>query len=327
MLKIKNIHLKNYAGYRDCFFDFQRSDKSFVPISAFFGPNGCGKSNCLHAIRIASSAQSLHGRDNSLFFRKMIFHPDYDPSLPHFASYKEEMKIDATYDEDGEEKKVIISSENGIEKNELTSFHNSIFIDADHPINMKKFYVDSKYEDLFVDIAETVYGFNVSLEKGVVTYEKDMQFTGSAEKNNEIWESFNNEEVGGEKYSTYQDLIITKEDVRVHFKSMSDGERKIATLLRNLCDPSIIEKYDIILIDNIEMHVYMQRHARMIDKILESFPNKQFLVTTHSPILVGVDDPVSNIFVQSHIANKWGEDCLFDISKLKTTDEARKSNL
>ena len=103
----------------------------------------------------------------------------------------------------------------------------------------------------------------------------------------------------------YQDFIIEKGNVNVHYKAMSAGEKKIATLLRNLCDPETIDKSDIVLVDNIEMHVYFKRHKKMLDKILEMFPQKQFIVTTHSGVMI------------DHVREKFGDGCLYDIPIIK----------
>jgi len=293
MLKIKSLRLQNYCGYKDAEFDFTRGN-GVKPVSMFFGPNGCGKSTCLNAINFLGQAKQYAGRDNDLVFRKMTFHPDYDPTLPHFAKYKEPMNVRGVFDLGGEEKIVEISSKEnkdgkveGIVQNDLDGFRNIVFIDADHPMNMKKFQLPGDFSDLFIDIAQVIYGYKVSLGKAVKTFEKD------------------SEEEEGESYVFYQDLMIDKGDAIVHFKSMSDGERKIATLLRNLCDPSVMDRSDVIMVDNVEMHIYFKRHAKMMDKLISCFPEKQFIVTSHSGILI------------EHVGKNYGEDCLFDVSVIK----------
>ena len=130
-------------------------------------------------------------------------------------------------------------------------------------------------------------------------------------------DSYNKLKNDKRKVVFYQDFILDKGDVKVHFKSMSDGERKIATLLRSLCDPAQMDRSDIVLIDNLEMHVFVARHAKMVKKLLEVFPTKQFIVTSHSAVLVGANDPDLNIFIPSFVGKTYGEDCLFDVPKIK----------
>jgi len=67
---------------------------------------------------------------------------------------------------------------------------------------------------------------------------------------------------------------------------MSGGEKKVATMLRYLCDPEYMARYEIILIDNIEKEVYYKRHIPMVRKLLDIFPNKQIIATTHSGDLI-----------------------------------------
>ena len=299
MLKLKKLYLQNYCGYQDAEFDFTRPDGSIKPISVFFGPNGCGKSTCLNAVDLLGNAQQFMGRDNDLVFRKMTFHPDYDPTLPHFAKHEVEMSIRGVFEADGEEKIVELSSTRGVVANELASWRNIVYIDADHPMNMKKFQLPADRAELFLDIAETVYGYHVSLGKAVATYEENW------DGRSDTYEKFSKGDLGGEKYDYFLDLTIDKGDAIVHFKSMSDGERKIATLLRNLCDPVVIDRSDVVMVDNIEMHIYFKRHAKMIDKLVSCFPEKQFIVTTHSGIMI------------DHIGKTFGEDCLFDVPTIK----------
>lgn len=310
MLRIKKLILIQYAGYRHVEFDFTRPDKTYKPICLFFGANGCGKSTALRAIELLGQAKQYAGRENDLIFRKMTYHPDYDPTLPHFTKYKESMRIEGIFDFNGEEKRVVVTSE-GVETNELEGFRNAVWINADDQMNMKKFQIPSERINLFLEMAEAIYGYKVSLGKPVDTFEK--HWDGKESTHNKFLDGT----IGGEHIVFYQDFILDKGAEKVHFKSMSDGERKIATLLRSLCDPAMMDSGDIVLIDNLEMHAYMERHAPMVINLLKCFPDKQFIVTSHSPVLVGMDNRSLGIHVPSFVGDRYGKDCLFDVSKVK----------
>jgi hypothetical protein len=291
-MKLKTLQLSNYAGYREATFNFANEDGSVNPIAIFYGPNGCGKSTGLHAMRILGNLGNLKNRENDLQFRKMIFHPDYDPSLPHFAEHKNTMTLKAVFTDGQEEFIAEVCSDHqpdGIVRFEIPSRNVCVFVDADHTINRQKFQLPGDGAELFLDMARIVYGYNVELGRPVSTYEGDD----------------GNLEGVGQQIDFYQDVIIDKGDAKVHFKSMSDGEKKIATLLRHLCDPSIMRGTDIVLVDNIEMHVYFERHARMIDKLLASFPDKQFIVTSHSGVMI------------NHVRDVYGDQCLFNVPEIK----------
>lgn len=298
MLKIKTLKLQNYAGYRNAFFDFTGDNGAFSPICLLYGVNGCGKSNALRAIHNLSMASQYLGRDSGLLFRSMTFHPDYDPTLPHFAKHNESMRIEGVFDLDGQEKTVVITSD-GVEKAELPGFRNSVFIDADHPMNMNKFQIPGDRVPLFLELANAVYGFDVTVDKAVETFEASWDGTENSHAD------FQAGNVEGEKYIHYQDVVIDKGDSKVHFKSMSAGEKKIATLLRNLCDPMVIDCSDTVLVDNIDLHIYWERHSKLVDKITSLLPNKQIICTAHSGVLL------------KHVLAKYGKECLFDVEFLK----------
>lgn len=266
MVKIKQLHLENYCGYRNATFDF--TENGIVkPMNIFYGPNGSGKSNLLNALNVLSMAHRLSTKDNELYFRKMIYHEDYDPSYISFEKSFHQMKIEGTFSTDDGEKKVVIT-DNGVETNELEKFSWGVTysIDADHPMNLQRFQIHEELSHIFLDMAKLVYGFDCSLDQLCENFEK------------------------GDKEKYYTDFIVNKirhgEETKVHFRRMSDGERKIATLLRELCDPTYIKNIDIIIIDNVEMHIYFKRHIDLINKLISTFPEKQFIVTTHSGIIV-----------------------------------------
>jgi AAA15 family ATPase/GTPase len=314
MTKIKSIHLKNYCGYRDIFFDFTGNNQ-INKLAMFVGPNGSGKSNLLEAIQLLSAASRFSRRDMSLTWRKYTYDPDYNPTtqeytiayadhikkdkkgrividntnnqankMPGLETHDpeflkkvigdlEEMEITGVFSTNDGDKEVIVTTR-GVKKNELSAGMGAIsfdyFIDADNPNNMAKFQLPVEKEKMFIDLAETIYGYKCSLEKKVNNIDGEIDENG-----NIVNEYF------------FTDCVLTKPwGDRVHFKRMSDGEKKIATLIRHLCDPTYMEEFDLILIDNSVMHVYAKRHRQMIKKILDTFPDKQFIMTTHSSILI-----------------------------------------
>jgi len=325
MTKIKKIHLHNYRGYRDMMFDFTDQHGNIKNLSVFIGSNGSGKSTVLSAISLLSSASRFHGKNTTLVFRKDTYDPDYDPEkqelqismadikrneegkivinsttdisgletvdknyLKYVTDNLYDMEIKGIWQTDDGEKEVILST-TGLKKNELsqgmsTCFH--YFIDADHPINTMKFQLHECMDDRFIELAEAIYGYKCKVGKKVEG--KDLNT--------------------GEKDLFYIDCVLEKPwGDKVHFKRMSDGEKKIATLIRHLCDPTYMKEFDVILIDNIAMHIYWKRHKSMIDKLLEVFPKKQFIVTTHSGIL-------SNILPKEY---------MYDLEKYKMEEAKR----
>lgn len=94
-------------------------------------------------------------------------------------------------------------------------------------------------------------------------------------------------------------LVISKNNQSLRLEQLSDGEKM---LLMVICDiarrltianPGLIdplEGHGIVLIDEIELHLHPKWQREVIPALLATFPNIQFLVTTHSPqVLSRVD--------------------------------------
>ena len=65
------------------------------------------------------------------------------------------------------------------------------------------------------------------------------------------------------------------------------------------CNPSLdnpLEGKGIVLIDEIELHMHTQWQRKILPKLKEIFPNIQFLITTHSPQVLGEIDDSYNLF-------------------------------
>lgn len=325
MPKIKKICLKNFCGYQNSEFDFTEKNK-VKNLAILIGENGIGKTSVLNAIQLLSSASRYHGRDTTINFAKYTYNPNYDPSYHEYqielarqklkrdkdgkividntkkqyeTGDKEylatimkglnEMEVSGIWETPDGDKKVIVKT-SGIVKNELyngysTQYH--YFIQADSPTYMSKFQIEEERADLFLDLAETIYGYKCSLANKV---------DGSLGMDVH------------EKIYFYIDFILEKPwGDKIHFKRMSAGEKKIATLIRSLCDPTYMEEYDVVLIDNIAMHIYWKRHKLLIQKLLSTFSEKQFILTTHSGIL----------------SKKTPKKNLYDVGKYKI-NEAKK---
>ena len=272
MIKLKYIKLINYCGYRN----FELELNSW---NVLYGPNGSFKSNFLNAVEMLSSPHRYVGKTNSMMFRKMTYHPNYQPGMAGFDNNKTEMYMEGIFSTDEGDKKVVIKNnwipeESGTIVNELGSkYRNScLHIDADWPPSLNIFQLISDYREEFLDMAKEVYGFNCFLSnKREDTVE-------------EYWEEM-------DKYIIFCiNFVIEKyNNTKVNFKTMSGGEKKIATMLRilfNRCYKSEENKYKIILIDNIAKEIYYKRHMKLIEKLQEYFPEKQFIITTHSPEII-----------------------------------------
>lgn len=284
MIKLKYVHLKNYCGYRD--FELDLTDENGVKrCQLLCGPNGAGKSNFIRAIHFLSSPRTFVGRENSLVLRKLKYNKNYIVGTEALLEKVENLYMEGIFSTKEGEKKIIIEDtvqgqlsaknrnnpENGISGitfNELPQTGSiSLYIDADHPMNMNKFQIPTNLKDPFLSFAESVYGFHCDLPEGSVVVDSGISY--------------------------YKDFVLekyqSKTSTKVHFKRFSDGEKKIAALLSSLFNDAYEaenNENNIILIDNIDLHIYWKRHMLLIEKMNEFFPNHQIIASTHSPVII-----------------------------------------
>ncbi len=100
-------------------------------------------------------------------------------------------------------------------------------------------------------------------------------------------------------------LVISKNNQDFRLEQLSDGEkmllmvvcdiaRRLSIANPGLSDP--LEGQGIVLIDEIELHLHPKWQREVIPALMTTFPNIQFIVTTHSPqVLSRVDS--ENIFL------------------------------
>lgn len=221
----------------------------------------------LSAIRILANPQMFLNRDNDLIFRKLTWHPDYDPTTIGFTPSSEPLFMKAVFSDIEGSQKIVTMDNHGVIANELPHYRSdqegfSIFVDADHPMNMNKFQIPEEAGDKFLRLAKAVYGLPVSLNTAIKVAELDSS------------------------RNFHTDFMIVKGEVNVHFRRMSDGEKKIATLLRHICTEAVHNPSRIILIDNVEMHIYFKRHSLLSKALCKEFPDKQFITTSHSKAFI-----------------------------------------
>jgi len=67
---------------------------------------------------------------------------------------------------------------------------------------------------------------------------------------------------------------------------VADIARRAAILNPHLEERALTETPGIVLIDEIDLHLHPRWQRRVVDNLRETFPNLQFIVTTHSPFII-----------------------------------------
>lgn len=107
-------------------------------------------------------------------------------------------------------------------------------------------------------------------------------------------------------------MVVDKAGKEIRVDLLSDGEKCTLALFGDLArrlalaNPGLenpLEGAGIVLIDEIELHMHPLWQRRVLGVLKETFPGIQFIITTHSPQILGEADNLYNIFVLSESEN------------------------
>jgi len=317
-LYLKELRLINYCSYDDYKINFCKPDGTPYRYVCFFGPNGIGKSTLLEAISLLTV--NNHGRTDkcvkeSLF--KFVRNKNYDPLWSRLdpGMKLENMMIQGTFVMNGREY-IVQLTQDGFVRNDLAPiappdadeedipriqnggpfgklhllFRQRIshFFKTDSDLSMSKFQLHISQAENFEKIISQIMRYKADCisPSGLTAEER--------------------------QYCT--DFVIHKRGHQIHYKRMSAGERKIcksfSSLLNMMYDLANPEPGEIampgwprlLLIDNVEMHVYYDRHVQLVESLKEVFRNQQIFATTHSGVLVqrylkGENDQKNELYI------------------------------
>lgn len=92
-------------------------------------------------------------------------------------------------------------------------------------------------------------------------------------------------------------LLIDHGGTTLHLRQLSDGERSVLVLMLDIAkrltqaNPYLADPLSaaeaVILIDEIDLHLHPQWQRKIVGDLTRTFPNCQFIATTHSPQVIG----------------------------------------
>ena len=261
-IRLKSIHFENFKAFDDTCFDF--FDASGIkPFACFFGPNGCGKTTILDSIQMIFSRFEGYELDR--------LKANLGKSVRHVNG-----KENGTYGNDDFLMTANIESSIG---NYEVQINKSGFVkDKDHPQEIKMilyrlcfysrfdqelrtFQLERDKWEIFKELFESVTGFEINESHSVFDQSDDPV---QADMLRKYILGFN----------------VHKPDEIIKHTECSAGEKKIiksfSTLLNKEYNPQII------LVDNVTMHVESGRHLDLISSMKKCFPKSQIFTTTHS---------------------------------------------
>lgn len=89
---------------------------------------------------------------------------------------------------------------------------------------------------------------------------------------------------------------IVKDEKTLSFQQLSDGERSILALVFDIArrltiaNPFLtnpLKGYGVVLIDELDLHLHPKWQRSVVNDLERTFPNCQFIATTHSPQIIG----------------------------------------
>jgi predicted ATP-binding protein involved in virulence len=139
--------------------------------------------------------------------------------------------------------------------------------------------------------------------------------------------------------SIKSEIFIDKKNKSFKLEKLSDGEKRLLMLVTDLArrlaiaNPGLgenaLEGEGIILIDEIDLHLHPQWQRRVLPALTKTFPNCQFIVTTHSPQVLS-EVPKESVFIlenrklveySPHTLGRDSNSILYEIFNVKERPE------
>src|SRR5262249_50617365 len=96
-------------------------------------------------------------------------------------------------------------------------------------------------------------------------------------------------------------LLVTKDDLLLDARQLSDGERGLLALVLDLArrlsqaNPGLSDPVKlgeaVVLIDELDLHLHPKWQRTIVERLTKAFPSCQFIATTHSPQIVAAVEP------------------------------------
>lgn len=263
-MKIKSLELKDYCGYRQSSFDFDRQ------FSCLYGPNGCGKTTALNVIMTLCSSLDYGdpASDPMAAMRvKMALAPYIRDGCVSF-------RVKGVFEHEGKDYEVVFTDK-GFEKNELIKsvfWWPGLVYFAKFDQDTRVFCLPEDRWAAFKLCYEAIFGYRVEPDYYTLTDPKT--------KSKEIIAT---------------GFYLYKPHGKISFERASAGEKKVAKSLSQIVNLPAQRLPHVVLVDNLEMHVYYQRHLIMFDTIKKMFAKMQVIATSHSTIIVEKYEPKTDL--------------------------------
>ena len=314
-MRIKSLHFTNFRGLKQI--DIDELDKN---ANLFIGINGVGKSSILDAIacllsrytKRISNAHGLGGNDIALddvaldskegatislttdnnvtwtLYRSRELAKDGKSDLSQLNTYLKELRTTLA-----ENPKTNLTTITHYKVNRAV---------AEIPLKIKKYKVSALPVETYVNALDgntlfrdffSWFREQEDLENEKIRDDQEYRDKGLDTIRRAMHSIF--PEYGEMRVKRHpQALVLSKNDTVLKLNQLSDGEKCYIALVCDLtrrlvlANPSLLDPLQgegIVLIDEIDLHLHPQWQLSALSKLTQTFPNCQFIITTHSPIV------------------------------------------
>ena len=307
MIKIRSLHLKNYRGFTDTIIEFGDH------VTCIAGINGAGKSSALCALSkileslyvsfpkeefIKPTDINKNAKDktakavlNFLVNKKNTTHQlsSNDVLIPENEVFSKYIK---SHD--------VVISYYSVNRSDLDV---DVSVDQEKDLSDKKeamtnaFNSVTHYKEFFQWFRDREDRENaIKLEKyengDTKTIFEDIELKAVRNAISVLTPDFSKMKIDKNR----QSVLITKGNASIDFSTLSDGEKGVITLFGDIARRLAIanetlenplEGNGIILIDEIDLHLHPSWQRKICHALVKTFPNCQFVITTHSPQILG----------------------------------------
>lgn len=128
-------------------------------------------------------------------------------------------------------------------------------------------------------------------------------------------------------------MIVEKDGEELDVNQLSQGEKSLLALVGDiarrlaLLNPSLdnpLEGEGVVMIDEVDLHLHPKWQHDLIDKLVKTFPNVQFILTTHSPHVISDRNDILLYSLDdgelTEMPNVYGEDANTVLTKIFDVD-------
>ncbi len=310
-MRIKRLELKNFRGFEELTINFPETPNN---VAIFVGVNGSGKTSVLEAIK---NLFDKYIDEVIPYFNKEKLDEPYKLERNikrgkkfYITSLETDKKITLNQEVNEIGTEFSIKVPKGINENQVFIKEGLEKVVVFYPTDR---YVDTfpslKIKDINFEV-ELLYTFSNSFNdffnwfRSHEDYENEqIRFTDNSKYRNKELEavrntisiflpSFSNPRV---QRQPQEELIVEKNGEKLSISNLSHGERLMFAMVGDIArrlsiaNPGLddpLQGEGAVLIDEIELHLHPGWQRKIVPLLTKTFPNIQFILTTHSPQVI-----------------------------------------